>query len=333
MATIQDVAKQAQVGVGTVSRVLNGNGYVKKETRDRIEQAIAALDYTPNQMARNLFFSRSGIVAVIVPEAGHPFFAQFVSAVEAALCEKGYQTMICNTYYEKNYELRYLDLLKQKRVDGIIFCAHTTQDISHYKAIKRPIVALDWDLGEEDIPCVMADHETGGRMAAKELIRSGCRNVIQVGSTESTDKVATPSHIRYQVFEETMKEHGIPCRTVEGQWPTADIRFYQKEAERIFESYPDIDGFFATDMMVLAMLRTALARGKRVPNELKLVAYDGTNCIGLAYPQITAVVQPIAQLAQKAAQLVVGQIEGGPIREKRVRLPVYLCAGDTTARA
>ena len=331
MATIQDVAKHAHVGVGTVSRVLSGNGYVKQETRDRIQQAIDELDYTPNQMARNLFFSRSQIVAVIVPEVGHPFFAQFVSAVEAALCEKGYQTMICNTYYEKNYELRYLDLLKQKRVDGIIFGAHTTQDISRYKDIKRPIVALDRDLGE-DIPCVMADHELGGRMAAEALIRSGCQNVLQIGSTETTDKVVTPAHIRYKVFAEVMEAHHIPCRTLEGKWPTADAAFYQKEAKDLLLRFPDIDGFFATDMMVVAMLCAALAQGKRVPKELKLVAYDGTYYIGAAYPQITAVVQPIAQLAEKAVQLVVGQIEGDPAGEKSVRLPVSLCLGDTTAR-
>lgn len=331
MATIQDVAKHAHVGVGTVSRVLSGNGYVKQETRDRIERSIAELDYTPNQMARNLFFNRSQIVAVIVPEVAHPFFAQFVSAVEAALCDKGYQTMICNTYYEKNYELRYLDLLKQKRVDGIIFGAHTTQDISRYKGIQRPIVALDRDLGE-DIPCVMADHETGGRMAAEEMIRSGCKNVLQIGSVECMDKVITPSQVRHSVFAKILEEHKIKCHTVDGRWSSADTAARQKEAEGLFQAYPDIDGFFSTDVMAVAMLRVALARGKHVPEELKVVAYDGTFYLGAAYPQITAVVQPIAQLAEKAVQLVVGQIEGKPTREKSVRLPVTLCLGDTTAR-
>jgi len=99
MATIQDVAKHAHVGVGTVSRVLNGKGYVKETTRQKIEASIEALNYTPNEMARNLFFRKCGIVAVIVPEVSHPFFAQFVSEAEKFLCEEGFQTMICNTYY------------------------------------------------------------------------------------------------------------------------------------------------------------------------------------------------------------------------------------------
>lgn len=331
MATIQDVARHAQVGVGTVSRVLSGKGYVKQETREKIEKSIAELNYTPNQMARNLFFHRSGIVAVIVPDAGHPFFAQLVNAVEAALCEKGYQTMICNTYYEKNYELRYLDMLKQQRVDGIIFGSHTTQDISRYRNIQRPIVALDRRLGDE-IPCVASDHRAGGKLAAEELIRSGCKKVVQVGDIEAKDQVFTPSQLRYQVFADTMEANRVTCLNWNDKWSTSDIAYYQKTAVEILDKYPDADGIFATDIIIMALMQAAFSRGKRVPEQLKLVAYDGTPLLGLTYPRVTAVVQPIARLAQKAVQLIVDQIEEKPIREKWVELPVSLYAGDTTVR-
>lgn len=331
MATIQDVAKHAQVGVGTVSRVLSGKGYVKQETREKIEKSIAELNYTPNQMARNLFFHRSGIVAVIVPDAGHPFFSQLVNAVEAALCEKGYQTMICNTYYEKNYELRYLDMLKQQRVDGIIFGSHTTQDISRYRDIRRPIVALDRKLGDE-IPCVTSDHRTGGKLAAEELIRSGCKKVVQVGDIEARDQVFTPSQLRYRVFADMMEANGVTCLNWNDRWTTSDIAYYQKTADKILDRYQDADGFFATDTVVMALMQAAFSRGKRVPDQLKLVAYDGTPLLGLTYPRVTAVVQPVAQLAQRAVQLVVDQIEEKPVKEKWVELPVMLYAGDTTVR-
>ena len=89
MPTIQDVARRAGVGAATVSRVLSGKGYVKSETRERIRQAIEELHYTPNEMARNLYYQKSGIVAVIVPELAHPFVAQLVSAMEVALCAAG----------------------------------------------------------------------------------------------------------------------------------------------------------------------------------------------------------------------------------------------------
>lgn len=331
MATIQDVAKHAHVGVGTVSRVLSGNGYVKQETREKIEKSIAELNYTPNQMARNLFFHKSGIVAVIVPDAGHPFFAQLVNAMEAALCEKGYQTMICNTYREKNYELRYLDMLKQQRVDGIIFGSHTTQDISRYRNIQRPIVALDRKLGDE-IPCVMSDHKSGGRLAAEEMIRAGCKKVVQVGDIEARDQVFTPSQVRYKIFSDIMEAHGITCLNWNERWSTSSIAYYQKTANAILDRYPDADGIFATDIVIMALMQAALSRGKGVPEQLKLVAYDGTPLLGLTYPRVTAVVQPVAQLAKKAVQLVVDLIEEKPIKDKWIELPVTLYLGDTTVQ-
>ncbi len=329
MATIQDVAKHAQVGVGTVSRVLSGKGYVKAETRQRVQASIEELNYTPNEMARNLFFQKSGIVAVIVPEVAHPFFAQFVNAAEMVLCEKGYQTMICNTYYEQNYEQRYLEMLKQRRVDGIIFGAHTVLDISQYENIQLPIVALDRDLGE-NIPRVSVDHRTGGRMAAEELIRSGCRNVLQfVGSKKETE-VSTPANVRHDIFAETMKQHGISCRSCCVKWPTADISYYQTTATRLLEDYPDVDGIFATDLMSMAILQSALLHRKRIPEDLKLITYDGTSSIGLTYPRITAIVQPIERLANEAVHLIVDLIHGKKIKNKKVELQAVLRPGDTT---
>lgn len=329
MVTIQDVAKHAQVGVGTVSRVLSGKGYVKEETRQKVQASIEALDYTPNEMARNLFFRKSGIVAVIVPEVGHPFFAQFVNAVETFLCEKGYQTMICNTYYTKNYEQRYLDMLKRQRVDGIIFGAHTVLDISQYENIRRPIVALDRDLGN-NIPCVSVDHREGGRLAAEELVRSGCKNVFQFCAIKGEETISTPSDVRHEIFAEIMEAHGIPCHSDYLNWHFSDTSYYQRMGDELLERYPEVDGVFATDLFIMAVLQSALARKKRVPEDLKLVAYDGTYGTGLTYPRITTIAQPIERLAEEAVRLVVDLIDEKPIVNKKVELQVMLHPGDTT---
>lgn len=213
MATIQDVAKKAQVGVGTVSRVLSGKGYVKAETRERILKSIEELNYIPNEMARNLYFQKSGIVAVIVPQISHPFFAEFIDHVESALCKEGYQTMICNTWSEKNYELRYLDMLKRRVVDGIISGSHTLE-IEHYQNLQRPVVALDRDLGP-DIPCVAVDHSEGGRLAAEILIKAGCRRVLQF---RGDGLVSSPSNLRHDVFARTVQEHGVTCYSYAMDW-------------------------------------------------------------------------------------------------------------------
>ena len=214
-------------------------------------------------------------------------------------------------------------------MDGIIFGAHTVLDISQYENIHLPIVALDRDLGE-NIPCVSVNHKTGGKMAAEELIRSGCRNVVQFVGIKEEKEVSTPSNVRHDVFEETMKQQGIRCQSLHVKWPTPDTSYYRKVSAKLLEDYPDVDGVFATDLMAMAVLQAAQLHRKRVPEDLKLITYDGTYLIELAYPRITAIIQPIDRLAKEAVHLVVDLIHGKSIQNKKIELQTVLRPGDTT---
>lgn len=110
MASIRDVAQRAGVGIGTVSRVLNGSGYVAPETRKKIEDAIKELGYIPNELARNLFRNKTGIIGIIIPDLDHVFFSRLVRETEIALYKLGYKTMVCNTIGISNREKEYLEI-------------------------------------------------------------------------------------------------------------------------------------------------------------------------------------------------------------------------------
>ena len=339
MPTIQDVAKRAGVGAATVSRVLSGNGYVKSETRERIQQAIDELHYTPNEIARHLFYQKSGIVAVIVPELAHPFVAELVSAIEAELCDAGYQTMVCNTFYEKNYEQRYLDMLKRRVVDGIIFAAHTSLDVSQYQNLDLPILGFDRILGP-DIPCVCADHQDGGQLAAEELLGAGCKNVMQfVGVFHGKEQapgakewVVTPADQRHIVFRQIMEQHGIHCHLARESHAVLSADGAWLAAVEALREHPDVDGIFGTDLFAMACLCYALEHGKRVPQDLKIVAYDGTNATRFMTPSLTAICQPFQDLAKEAVRIMIQLIQGEPVAEKRMTLPVTLRRGRTTEK-
>lgn len=325
MSTIQDVARHAHVGVGTVSRVLNGNGYVKESTREKVEKAIKELNYTPNEMAKNLFFHRNGIVAVIVPKLSHPFFAEFADAAEEELCKYGFQMMLCNTWNKENNEQTFLEMLKQKRVDGLIMGAHTL-DVSAYHNIDRPIVALDREIGF-GIPCVSVDHASGGRMAAEEIVRAGCKEVVQMASDEM---VIGPFRSRHSEFEKVLKKNGILCHNYVMEWNAFDNNHYAQAAKEIMDLYPDADGYFGTDIGVLNIIRSAQERGKCYPDEFKAVAYDGTGLSELCYPRLTTIAQPIEKLAKECVRLVVNQIRGEKAKEEHVLVNVELRTGDST---
>lgn len=325
MSTIQDVAKRASVGAATVSRVLNGNGYVKEETREKVMQAIQELNYTPNEMARNLFFKRTGIVAIIIPQISHPFFAEFVDEAMLELAKYDYKVMVCNTWEESHYELQYLEMLQRSMVDGIIFGAHSL-NIREYQNARRPIVALDRELGA-GIPCVSADHQEGGRLAAEALIGAGCKRVLQFCGKKG---VTTPSFQRHVSFEKMIKDHGLVCHNFSLSRSCFGYSYFHRIVEGIFDQYPDIDGIFGTDVIVMNAIRRAAELGIRVPEDLKAVAYDGTGVIGLMHPDLTCVVQPIAELARECVHLIMELTQGNVVPQTSIKLPVTLRKGTTT---
>ena len=193
---MKDVAQRAGVGVGTVSRVINDSGYVSADTRKKIERAIEELGYTPNELARNLFRNRTGIIGVLIPDLDHPFFSAFARETELSLYKLGYKTMICNTVGSSNRERDYLNMLDRNMVDGIITGAHTLHK-TEYANRKHTIVALDQDFGPE-IPIIGSDHLYGGKLAAEIMIKNGCKRIIQI--TGIAPNVA--ANDRHTVFEE-----------------------------------------------------------------------------------------------------------------------------------
>lgn len=325
MAGIKDVAKRAGVGVGTVSRMLNDSGYVAEDTREKIEIAMRELNYTPNELARNLYHKRTGIIAVIVPSVSNPFFVEFVDFVEDELYEAGYKMMLCSTVKESNAELEYLDMLNRHIVDGVITGVHSL-DVEEYRKIHKPIVALDRYLGEH-IPVVAVNHKEGGRLAAEALINNGCKRILHFrGSTA----VESPYHERHYEFERIMREHHIGTYTYELEWNRFDSEYYREVVQGVFSQGFDFDGVFAVDWLAVECMNETIRRHLKVPRDVKFVAYDGTFITELVEPKMTAVVQPIERLAKESVRLLCDLIGGKEYRNKQVVLEAELRKGNTT---
>lgn len=325
MAGIKDVAKRAGVGVGTVSRMLNDSGYVAEETREKIEATMRELNYTPNELARNLYHKRSGIIAVLVPNVSNPFFTEFVDFAEAELYMAGYKMMICNTVKARNAELEYLDMLNRHIVDGVITGVHSL-DVEEYQKIRKPIVALDRYLGEH-IPVVAVDHKEGGRLAAETLIRNGCRKILHfMGSTA----VESPYHERHYEFERIMKKNNVEIYTYELEWNRFDSEYHREAVRDIFSREIKFDGVFGVDGLAIECMNETIRRHLKVPRDVKFVSYDGTFITDLVEPKMTSVVQPIEGLAKESVRLLCNLIGGKDYKNKRVILGVQLRKGDTT---
>lgn len=325
MAGIKDVAKKAGVGVGTVSRMLNDSGYVADDTRKKIEIAMRELNYTPNELARNLYHKRTGIIAVLVPNVSHPFFSEFVNYAEAELYKIGYKMMLCNTKKADNAELEYLDMLNRHIVDGVITGVHSL-NVEEYKKIRKPIVALDRYIGE-NIPVVAVNHKEGGRLAADTLIQNGCKKILHF---KGSIVVESPYHERHFEFDRIMKKNNIETLTYELEWNRFDSEYYRQVIHEISVKGMDFDGVFAVDRMAIECMNEAIRNDRKVPRDVKIVAYDGTFITELVEPQMTAVVQPIEKLAEESVRLLNDLIKGVKYKNKQIMLEVTLRKGNTT---
>ena len=305
MARIKDVAREAGVAASTVSLVMNKKGYVSEATRAKVEAAMKKLNYVPSEVARNLSLSRTNTIGVIMPSLSHPFFGEVVEALEAALYEQNYKMMLCCTQHKENSERTFVEMLRRRTMDGIIMGAHSL-DVALYDDLKQPIVAFDRYLNDS-ITIVHCDHHQGGKMAAQILLSRGCRQVVEIVGYQG---VSTPANEYHFMAADILRKNGAEVHMLEMPWNAFNYSDFMQAARELFQKYPDADGILGADLSISACLNVASSLGKKVPEDVKLLAYDGTGATRMGVQPITAIRQPIEELAQLAMQKIIHMVEG-----------------------
>lgn len=327
MPNIKDVASLAGVSVTTVSRIMNNRGYISEETKNKVYDAMEQLNYHPNEIAKSLYTKKSNLIGLILPDISTPFYAEETKYIEEYLYMNGYKLMLCNASNNCIREKEYISMLQRNQVDGIIIGSHTLK-LEEYMKLKLPIVALDRYLGK-NIPVISADHVQGGTLAANELIRVGCKNVLQF---EGNSQVKTPSNERHSAFTDIMKKNNVNCSSVEFPVNFFSLENYSSLIKKALDDYPNIDGIFATDTVALAVIKELLLRNLTIPDDIKVIGYDGIALCSIASPTLTTIRQPIRELANSAVSTLLYLIDNNNnnIVPSNMKLPVVLSQGQTT---
>ncbi len=303
--TIHDVAEKAGVSVTTVSRTLNNRGYISKDTRKKIAQAIEELNYSPNQLARSLYNARTKIIGLVVPSICHPFFSQITQMLETRLYHLGYHILLCTTEGNPGQESDIFDIFRQNRVDGIIIGSPCLSD-QKYEGMNIPIVSFDTRMLGANVS-VAANHSLGGRMAARAILEGGCRRVIQVVGDMSAKTDAVKRH---RSFMEEMMAADCECISMPLVNNFTDITSGRSMVESAFDQYPDIDSYFATDLYAIEIIHCARQRGYSVPGDIQVVGYDGTAAAAVMCPQLTVIRQPYEELADRIVDSMMRLLNG-----------------------
>ena len=319
---LEDVAAAAGVSKTTVSRVLNHRGYLSEKTIAKVQKAMQELDYRPNIIARQLYKQRTDLVGMIFPTVDNPFFSQLEAEMERQLYCNGYKVLIGNSQNDPAKEENYLQQLLTHQVDGLIVGTQN-RGLIGYQHANLPVVAIDQVVGK-NIPVVSSDNYQGGLLATQRLLDDGCRHIIHTNGPLGLD---TPTQKRREAYEHLMTKNNLPAITYHLDFNISTID-KERVFRRIFEEHPEVDGIFAAnDTDASTIINLASEYGKRIPEDLKIVGYDGSNVTRLLLPGLTTIQQPIDEMADLAVQLLQARINGQNV--KSVVLPVTIWNGKT----
>lgn len=324
--TIKDVAKKAGVSVNSVSRVLNNRGYISDALREKVFEAIESLDYTPNEMARSFYKRETLAIALIVPTVKNPFFAELAFYIEQELAKCGYHLFVCNSLDDSKNEQEYLEMLKEKRVDGVIVASHN-MDIDYYETLRGPLVSIERQLGD-GIPMVSSDNYGGGKLATETLLATGAKRILCVMGDKTLD---TPANQRAVAYTDVMTEHQYPIAIAEVPFHWPESQKIEK-VRHILTGDVQFDGIFAgDDVMATYVINEARKMGLAVPEDLQVIGFDGTHMIQQMNPELTTIAQPIADMAKHSVSILIAQMKKEAFPTP-TPLPVRLREGHSTKK-
>lgn len=313
MATVADVAKRAGVSVSTAARVLSGSGYAAEQTRRVVLEAARELGYVPNQIARSLRTNRTRTVGLLIGDVENSFYSVIAKHVEAVARDAGYHVVLCNSDDDPKVEREYLKLLEGMRVEALIVTPTSKNRRQLAGLMDKDIVIVQVDRRVEGLEAdaILVDNEAGAASAVTHMIEAGHTRIgILTGELE----VPTASQ-RLVGYERTLRERGIPVLEPLIRSGSFHREHAIEDATELIRARPTAI-FAANNILAEAALIALEQQGLRVPRDVSVVAFDDVQWMSMVDPPVTAVRQPVADMARSATELALRRL-----REDRLGRP------------
>ncbi|GAA4326523.1 LacI family DNA-binding transcriptional regulator [Pigmentiphaga soli] len=325
--TMRDVAREAGVSVGTVSRVVNKNPAVKARIREQVQAAIARTGWQPNAVAQSMRTASTKTIGCVLPDIGNPLFAAIAKSAEEELRRHGYAFILANSNGDADHEMELLTLLLQRRVDGLLFAPSDEYDprmTGIVRGTRVPTVLVERELPEE-CDHVVSDQRNGVRQAADHLISLGHRRIALV----TGEPKIRPGRERYRGFAEAFESAGLPIDPALLRLESLTVAYAYQEVHRLMAlKEPPTGIIMGGNMMLTGALRAFALKGVRVPQDVSVVAVGDTDLAELASPPITAVRWNLEAMGREAAVALINRVAAGgaaaPPEPQHVILPTEI---------
>ncbi|MFC4022502.1 catabolite control protein A [Oceanobacillus longus] len=318
--TIYDVAREANVSMATVSRVVNGNPNVKPTTRKKVLATIERLGYRPNAVARGLASKKTTTVGAIIPDISNIFFSELARGIEDIATMYKYNIILSSSDQNKDKELQLINTMLEKQVDGILFMGgNITDEHTHqFKTSSVPIVLASTYDPTDTIPTVNIDYELAAYEATKHLIEKGHKQPALVASKTNT----SVNVLKYNGYIRALKESNIEVNEdliIKGVYAYQTGLTAVEELLALDEKPTAV--FVTYDEIALGVIHGAQDMGLNVPDDLEVFGFDNTRLATMVRPTLTTIVQPTYDIGAVAMRLLTKYMNKEEVEDKNVVLP------------
>lgn len=331
MATITDVAREADVSVATVSRVLNNQGIVSPKTSERVFRAIEKLSFEPNISARNLRRNETRVILIVTPNITNPYYAHILVGIGDAANESGYSALIYNTAGKQENEKEGLEMLKKRRADGAILLANSKDSnwIQDY-AYNYPIVQCsEYALGL-DLPRVSIDNYEASEDIMEYIISLGHKKIATISSLNNYISTV----LRLKAYKDSLELHGIEVKEEYIALANADYSFKSGKAAayKLLQQKDRPTAIFCiSDTIALGTITAARELGIKVPDDLTVTGFDDVDYTTMFHPYITTIEQPCYELGKNSFKILYECMNNGKEINKNVVLPYKFIKRESSA--
>ncbi|HLS22318.1 MAG TPA: catabolite control protein A [Pseudogracilibacillus sp.] len=327
--TIYDVAREANVSMATVSRVVNGNPNVKPTTRKKVLDTIERLGYRPNAVARGLASKKTTTVGAIIPDISSIFFSELTRGIEDIATMYKYNIILSNSDQNKEKELRLIDTMLEKQVDGIVFMGGkiTEDHIKQFKTANVPVVLAATQDETKTLPSINIDYRQAAYEATNYLLNS---IEEQPAFIKGNDYVQS-NGLKFEGYMQALRDASID---VDESLIIEEETTYNggiSAVNKLLEQEKKPKGIFvATDEMAVGVIHSLQDGGLRVPEDVEVFGFNNTRVSLMVRPTLTTIVQPMYDIGAVAMRLLTKFMNKEEVDEQTVILPHRILTRDST---
>ena len=319
--TIKDVAKKAGVSISTVSRVINNSKPVTDEIKKKVLDVIEETGYVPNPLARSLVTKKSQLIGVVVPEVSDSFVNEILNGIEEIARMYNYDILLSNTYSDKNEEMRSINLLRAKQIEGMVMISWDLgkEQVEYIENCGIPTTYISKTARDYDVPTVSVNNEKATYDMTNHLISQGHKKIAFVMTSAGDTRLEKE---RLDGYKDALSENGIEFNEELVRYGGVDYNSGYESTKDILEKGIVPDAVFVTgDEAAVGAMNAVFDKGYSVPNDISVAGFNDVKIARMYRPKLTTVHQPLYDMGAVAIRMVIKMINGEEIEEKKVELP------------